>query len=60
MTARLRAAGPPVPSVLVAAEDVKRGKPDPEGFLVAAERLGVPIEGCVVVEDAPAGSPVHR
>jgi sugar-phosphatase len=55
MTARLRGAGLPVPSVLVAAEDVKRGKPHPEGFLVAAERLGVPIEGCVVVEDAPAG-----
>ncbi|MEY9951758.1 HAD-IA family hydrolase [Leifsonia sp. EB34] len=53
--ARLEAAGVPVPAVLVAAEDVSRGKPDPQGYLLAAERLGVPIEGCVVFEDAEAG-----
>jgi sugar-phosphatase len=52
---RLRAAGVPVPAVLVAAEDVSRGKPDPQGYLLAAERLGVPIERCVVFEDAEAG-----
>ncbi|HXK33743.1 MAG TPA: HAD family phosphatase [Dehalococcoidia bacterium] len=40
---------------LVAEEDAAHGKPDPEGFLVAAERLGVPPERCVVIEDAPAG-----
>lgn len=40
---------------LVAEEDATRGKPDPEGFLVAAERLRVPPERCVVIEDAPAG-----
>lgn len=40
---------------LVAAEDVRRGKPDPEVFLVAAERLGVPPPACIVVEDAAAG-----
>ncbi len=40
---------------LVAAEDVRRGKPDPEGFLGAAARLGMPPSDCVVVEDAPAG-----
>jgi HAD superfamily hydrolase (TIGR01509 family) len=40
---------------LVAEEDVSRGKPDPEGFLVAAARLGVVPERCVVIEDAPAG-----
>jgi beta-phosphoglucomutase-like phosphatase (HAD superfamily) len=40
---------------LVAEEDAARGKPHPEGFLVAAARLGVPPERCVVMEDAPAG-----
>jgi HAD superfamily hydrolase (TIGR01509 family) len=37
------------------AEDVQRGKPDPQVFLVAAERLGIPPARCIVVEDAPAG-----
>ncbi len=37
------------------AEDVTRGKPDPQVYLVAAERLGVPPARAVVVEDAPAG-----
>jgi beta-phosphoglucomutase len=37
------------------AEDVQRGKPDPQVFLIAAERLGVPPARCIVVEDAPAG-----
>jgi len=37
------------------AEDVQRGKPDPQVFLVAAERLGVPPARCIVIEDAPAG-----
>lgn len=40
---------------LVAEEDAAKGKPDPEGFLVAASRLGVKPERCVVIEDAPAG-----
>lgn len=40
---------------LVAAEDVLRGKPDPEVFLTAAARLGVASHRCVVVEDARAG-----
>jgi beta-phosphoglucomutase family hydrolase len=40
---------------LVAEEDAAKGKPDPEGFLVAARRLGVPPERCIVIEDAPAG-----
>lgn len=53
--ARMRAAGVPVPEVLVAAEDVERGKPDPQGYRRAAELLGVPIEDCVVFEDAEAG-----
>ncbi len=41
--------------VFVGAEDVTRGKPDPEVFLKAAERLGAPPENCVVFEDAVAG-----
>jgi len=45
---------------LVAAEDVHRGKPDPEVFLVAANRLGVPPSRCVVVEDAEAGIEAAR
>ena len=40
---------------IVAAEDVSRGKPDPEGFLLAAHRLGVAPERCLVIEDAPGG-----
>lgn len=40
---------------LVAEEDASKGKPDPEGFLVAAHRLDLAAELCVVIEDAPAG-----
>lgn len=40
---------------LVAEEDASRGKPDPEGFLIAASRLGVEPARCIVIEDAPAG-----
>lgn len=40
---------------IVSAEDVRNGKPDPEVFLVAAARLGVPPERCIVLEDAAAG-----
>ncbi len=42
-------------ATVVGEEDVTRGKPDPEGFLLAAERLAVPPAECVVIEDAPAG-----
>jgi sugar-phosphatase len=40
---------------MVCADEVAHGKPDPEGFLAAAARLGAPSRACVVVEDAPAG-----
>lgn len=40
---------------VVAEEDAPKGKPDPQGFLVAAERLGVEAGECVVIEDAPGG-----
>ena len=53
--ARLRAAGIPVPSVLVTAADVEQGKPAPDGYLLAAQRLGVAASDCTVYEDAEAG-----
>lgn len=55
MTARMEACGLPVPDVLVTSEEVSRGKPDPEGYLWAASRLGVDPRACLVIEDAPAG-----
>jgi beta-phosphoglucomutase len=42
-------------SVIVSMEDTQRGKPDPQVFQVAAERLGIPPDKCVVIEDAVAG-----
>ncbi|HDX8401515.1 TPA: HAD-IA family hydrolase [Aeromonas dhakensis] len=52
---RLRSAGLPLPALLVGAEDVEHGKPDPEPYLLAAERLGLVAADCLVFEDAPAG-----
>jgi sugar-phosphatase len=54
-TVRLSAANLPLPEVLITAEDVQRGKPDPEGFVLAAQQLGVRIAQCLVFEDSPAG-----
>jgi sugar-phosphatase len=54
-TVRLECAGLPVPSQLISGDDVHCGKPDPEGYLKAADRLDVPYSHCVVVEDTPAG-----
>ncbi|MEV0290756.1 HAD-IA family hydrolase [Kribbella sp. NPDC050820] len=56
---RLTAAGIS-PPVLVTVEDISRGKPDPEGYLHAAELLGVPPEQCLVVEDATVGLEAGR
>ncbi|EIX9032375.1 sugar phosphatase [Klebsiella aerogenes] len=53
--ARHRAAGLPMPKVFVTAEQVKKGKPAPDAYLLGAELLGIPAQQCVVVEDAPAG-----
>ena len=53
--ARLRRAGLPVPSTLVTADDVQRGKPAPDPYLLGAARLGLPVDSCVAVEDSPAG-----
>jgi sugar-phosphatase len=55
MTARMRAAGLSVPERKVTAEDVSASKPDPEGFLRAAEILGIDPADCIVFEDSGAG-----
>jgi sugar-phosphatase len=53
--ARIAAAGLPLPDVLVAAEDVERGKPAPDPFLLGARKLGVAPADCLVFEDTQAG-----
>ncbi|MGC5165582.1 HAD-IA family hydrolase [Luteimicrobium sp. DT211] len=46
----------PLPPVMVTSQDVELGKPHPEPYLQAADRLGIlETDACVVVEDAPAG-----
>jgi sugar-phosphatase len=52
---RLQCAGLPLPDVLITADEVKRSKPHPDGYLAAAARLGVEPAECLVFEDAPAG-----
>ena len=54
-SARIAAAGLPRPAVVVTADDVEVGKPNPAPFLTGAALLGFPPERCLVVEDAPAG-----
>jgi sugar-phosphatase len=54
-TARLAAAGLPVPRTLVTADDVATGKPDPAPFRLGAERIGHAAIRCLAIEDAPAG-----
>ncbi|WP_223529027.1 HAD-IA family hydrolase [Pseudomonas sp. BF-B-26] len=52
---RMAAAGIPEPSVMVTAEDVSAGKPDPAGYRLAAKRLGVEPADCLIFEDATVG-----
>lgn len=52
---RFSQAGLPLPDVLVTGEDVTEGKPHPAGYLLAAERLSMAHERCLVLEDTPAG-----
>ncbi|WP_103020766.1 HAD family hydrolase [Salinibacter altiplanensis] len=59
-TSRLAQVGLPEPKVLVTADDVDRGKPDPEPYRRAAEQLGLDPGRCVVLEDAPAGVEAAR
>jgi sugar-phosphatase len=54
-TARLRAAGVPLPEILITAEDVSAGKPDPEGYATAADRLGLAPADVLVLEDSVSG-----
>ncbi|MGF3056924.1 HAD-IA family hydrolase [Microbacterium sp. YY-01] len=55
LEARMAAAGLPLTDIIVTAEDVTASKPHPEGFLRAAELLGIPAEECLVLEDSGAG-----
>ena len=52
---RLRAAGLPIPKLMVTSNDIKNGKPHPEPYLKGASLLGFAAAECVVVEDVPAG-----
>jgi sugar-phosphatase len=58
--ARLGAVDLPAPEVLVTSDRVAAGKPDPEGYRLAAAELGVDVARCVVFEDAPAGVAAGR
>ncbi|MEU9389647.1 HAD-IA family hydrolase [Streptomyces sp. NPDC048324] len=59
-TARMAAAGLPLPRVRVTAESVGASKPDPEGFLKGAAELGIAPADCVVFEDSAAGIAAGR
>jgi len=52
---RMAAAGIPEPDVMITAEDVAVGKPDPMGYRLAAKRLGVEPAECLIFEDATVG-----
>lgn len=54
-TARWRGAGLPVPPLLITADDVTAGKPDPAPFLAGAALVGVDPRRCIVFEDSPSG-----
>jgi sugar-phosphatase len=53
--ARLRGAGLEPPAVLITADAIRRGKPDPEPFLLGARALGIDPARCLALEDAPPG-----
>lgn len=53
--ARMAAAGLPIPPVLITAEDVPQGKPDPAPYRIAAHHLGLDPISCLAIEDSPAG-----
>ncbi len=52
---RMAAAGIPEPALMITAEDVQAGKPDPAGYLLAAKRLGQEPCDCLIFEDATVG-----
>jgi mannitol-1-/sugar-/sorbitol-6-phosphatase len=53
--ARIVGAGLPLPTVIVPVDEISRGKPNPEGYLRAAELLGVAPTDCLVFEDTRPG-----
>ena len=57
---RLSTAGLMPPRVLVTADEVRASKPSPDGYLLAAERLGVQPADCLVIEDTPVGIAAGR
>lgn len=54
-SARIKAAQLPTPPQLITADLITKGKPDPEPFLLGAEKINIDIQDCIVFEDAPAG-----
>jgi sugar-phosphatase len=52
---RIKAAGLPLPKLIVTSNDIVHGKPHPDPYLKGASLLGFPANECVVLEDAPAG-----
>ncbi|NHB97362.1 HAD-IA family hydrolase [Photorhabdus stackebrandtii] len=52
---RMEACGLKLPKLVIGSDDVVNGKPHPEPYLLAAERLGIATKDCLVFEDAPAG-----
>jgi mannitol-1-/sugar-/sorbitol-6-phosphatase len=57
---RIARVGLPTPSIVIGADDVAAGKPNPEGYLKAAACLGVDPRRCVVFEDTPPGAEAGR
>lgn len=53
--ARLKYVGLPLPRVLITGDEVKSGKPAPDGYLLAARQLGMDAGDCLVIEDSPVG-----
>lgn len=53
--ARMTAARLPLAKQVIAAEDIQYGKPDPEGYLKAAQMLNIPIQSCLIFEDSSSG-----
>lgn len=59
-TKRLQQCNITIPNVLETASSVSKGKPDPEGYLACARRLGIDPKDCLVFEDAPSGVQAAR
>jgi len=57
---RVRTAGLPVPPLFITSSDITHGKPHPEPYIKAAEKLGFPSADCIVVEDTAAGVEAGR